>query len=89
MLADHALFELRLHPEQFLGLLFFHPLERNARDFGDDVHHVVASHDDLFLFAFFAPLGQNSIELFLGLLLLVAERSGFFKILGLDRSFFF
>jgi hypothetical protein len=53
------------------------------------VHHVVASHDDLLLFAFFAPLGQNGIEFLLGLLLLVAKRSGFFKILGLDRSFFF
>ena len=53
------------------------------------MHHVVACHDDFFLFALFAPLGQNGIEFFLGLLLLVAKRSGFFKILCLNRSFFF
>ena len=46
-----------------------------------------AGHDHFLLFALFAPFGQNGIELFLGLLFLVAKRGGLLEILCFDRRF--
>ena len=89
VLTDDAFLELGFHPEQFLRLLLFHLLKRDAGDFRNNVHHVIACHDDFPFFAFFPPLVQDGIELFLRLLLLVAKRGGLFKVLCLDRSFFF
>ena len=72
-----------------MRFLLLHSLEWNARDLRNDVHHVVGRHHDFFFFALLAPLVENGVELFLGLLLLVAEGCGLFEILRLDSSFLF
>ena len=53
------------------------------------MHHVVRRDHDLFLFTLLPPLAQNCVELFFRVFLCVPERSRFFKILRLDRTFFF
>ena len=80
-------FDLVFHREQFRGFLLLHLLERHAGHLRDDVHHVLVGHDHFLLFALFAPFGQNALELFLRLLLLVAQRGRLLEVLLLDRGF--
>src|SRR5207237_113770 len=84
-----ALLHFRFHHEELLRFLLLHSLQRNAGNLRNDVHHVVPGYDDLFLVPLLTPFAENGIEFFLGLLLLVAEGCSFFKVLRLNRSFFF
>ena len=56
MLPDDTLLHLAFHHQELLRFLLLHPLQWNAGDFRDDVHHVVTRHDDFSLFTLFAPL---------------------------------
>src|SRR6266496_3798645 len=89
LLTNDALLHFGFHHEELLCFLLLHPLQRNAGDLRDDVHHVVRGYHDLFFFPLLTPFVENGIEFFLCLLLFVAQRGSFLKILRLNRSFLF
>src|SRR6266496_3718031 len=89
LLTNDALLHFRFHHEEFLRFLLLHPLQWDAGDLRDDVHHVVRGYHDLFFFPFLTPFIENGIEFFFCLLLLVAKRCSFLKILRLDCAFLF
>jgi hypothetical protein len=66
------------------GFAFLHALERNARPLGNHLQNIFLAHRDALFFAAGAPAGQHGVELFLGVLFLVAHGGGAFKILVLD-----
>src|SRR5438093_3928890 len=89
VLTNDALLHFSFHHKELLGFLLLHPLQWDAGDLRDDVHHVVRGYHDLFLFPVLTPFVENGIEFLFRLLLLVAKRGSFLKILRLNRSFLF
>ena len=87
VLADDDLLHFLLDGQQPLHLALLHPLQRNARPFGDDVQNVLFVHDHVLFLARGAPIAQVGLQFFLGLLFLVAHLRRPFEILVLDGAF--
>jgi hypothetical protein len=77
LLADHALVELFLHPDQLLRLGLGELEDRDPRPHRDDVGDLVLAHLGLLLVGLAAPALLELLLLLRQLALLVAQRAAF------------
>ena len=87
VLADDALVELLLHPDELLRLGFRELEDRDARPHGDHVGDLFLADLRLLLVGLVAPLLLELLLLLRELALLVAELRGLLVLLRLDRAF--
>src|SRR4029079_4608467 len=87
LLADHALVELLLHPDQLLGLRLGQLEDRKASPHRDDVRDLLLADLRLLLGLVRAPALLELALLLRQLSLLVAERRRLLELLRLDRLF--
>ena len=85
VLADDALVELVLHPDELLRLGLGELEDGDARPHGDDVGDLVLADLRLLLVGLVAPLLLELLLLLRELALLVAELRGLLELLRLDR----
>ena len=85
LLADHALVELFLHPDQLLRLGLGELEDRDPRPHRDDVGDLVLAHLGLLLVGLAAPALLELLLLLRQLALLVAQRRRLLELLRLDR----
>ena len=87
LLADHALVQLLLHPDQLLRLGLGELEDRDARPHRDDVGDLLLAHLGLLLVGLVAPALLELLLLLRQLALLVAQRGSLLELLRLDRVF--
>src|SRR5438105_3948374 len=85
VLADHALVQLLLHPDQLLRLRLGQLEDRDARPHRDDVRDLLLGDLRLLLRLLVAPALLELALLLRQLPFLVAEARGLLELLGLDR----
>ena len=85
LLADHALVQLLLHPDQLLRLGLGELEDRDPRPHRDDVGDLVLAHLGLLLVGLVAPALLELLLLLRQLALLVAQRGRLLELLRLDR----
>ena len=85
VLADHALVQLVLHPDQLLRLGLGQLEDRDPRPHRDDVRDLVLADLGLLLRLLGAPVLLELLLLLRQLALLVAQRRGLLELLRLDR----